>query len=175
MTTMHDAIKTIDELKTITAKLLQTPSKLQAIAASLPVVELTRVTPEGPWAIGHHLCHLRDFEREGVSVRIRKILGGSSPSLADFDGEKLAIDRAYGKQDPMAALADFTIARGATIASLMGVIAADLARTGTLEKVGAITLGRLLSMTREHDDEHIAQIEAVRNRIGTQRRETIQL
>jgi len=170
-----DAIKTIDELRAVTARLIQTPSKLQEIAASLPVPELARITPEGPWAIVHHLCHLRDLEREGFSVRIRKILGGTNPSLPDLDGEKLAIARGYGKQDAMAALAEFTRARGATIASLMGVTETQLALAGTLEKIGAVTLGKVLSMMLHHDEEHIGLIEAVRKRIATQRRETIQL
>jgi hypothetical protein len=37
-----------------------------------------------------HVCHVRDIERDGYRVRIRRLLDENDPSLVSLDGDELA-------------------------------------------------------------------------------------
>lgn len=168
---MVEAVKSVEELKQVVTSLSATPGKLSGIVQVLAGADLQWMPSEGPWAIVQHLCHLRDLEREGFSVRIRKILSGTNPTLPDLDGEKLAIERAYIKQDSKTALADFAKARNETLATIRGLSEAQLALTGTQEKVGPVTLGKVLAMMLHHDREHIELVEGLARKAPSRRGE----
>lgn len=57
------------------------------------------------------VCHVRDIEREGYHLRIRRTLQEDSPLLPSLDSEVLARERRYSASDAAAALADFRAAR----------------------------------------------------------------
>ena len=46
-----------------------------------------------------HACHLRDLEREGYLVRLRRMLFEKAPALEGFDGATIARERNYLEQD----------------------------------------------------------------------------
>lgn len=105
-----------------------------------------------------HVCHLRDIEREGYSVRVRRILTEDVPSLAGLDGDALAVERRYNDDDLARALAAFESARAETMAQLCSIGPTLLARTGYLEHVGSISLHDLLRIACEHDAEHLTAL-----------------
>ena len=66
---------------------------------------------EAEFSLVEHACHLRDLEREGYLVRVRRMLAEKRPELAPFDGAAVAASRAYLSQDARAAARDFEIGR----------------------------------------------------------------
>jgi acetylornithine deacetylase/succinyl-diaminopimelate desuccinylase-like protein len=108
----------------------------------------------GEWGIVEHVCHLRDIESEGYAVRIEQLLREDDPLLRDLDGDRMAVERRYAEQDARDALRAFAEARARSVALLRDADERALAREGTLENVGRVTLAQLVSKLREHDAGH---------------------
>ena len=147
----------------------QTPSLLERSIAQISPAAL-RLRNEDEFSVLENVCHLRDIEIEGYGERIARILREDSPSLADIDGARLAIDRDYNNQDIEAALLAFREARFRNLESLKNLSAEQLERKGTLENVGVITLLQLIQMIQEHDQGHVAELAVIQRR--SQRSET---
>lgn len=109
-----------------------------------------------------HVCHLRDVEQEGYVVRARRIQAEDNPLLDSIDGGKLAVERDYQSQDLAAALIAFTTARNLSIRMLRNATETQRQRPGRIGDSGEVTLGRLVEMMREHDSEHLAELQALR-------------
>ena len=115
-------------------------------------------SPRAGWfCLVEHACHLRDVEREGYLVRVRRMLAEERPVLAGFEGDVVAQARDYRAQDARAAARDFASARRELIASLREVTLADLRRDAVFAGK-TITLTDLVDMIVEHDAEHRRQI-----------------
>ena len=137
-----------------------TPSFLHAaIVRATPRGLRARVSPDA-FCLTEQACHLRDLEREGYAVRLRRMLEESAPSLAGFEGDVVARERNYMVQDPRDAAAEFAVARAAFIACAEKLTDAELARTGTFGG-RTITIRDLLSMMVEHDEGHRGEIAAL--------------
>jgi len=134
------------------------PGFLAAAIAAAAAGEL-RVRP-GPdeFSLVEHACHLRDLEREGYLVRVRRLLRESRPVLEPFDGAAVAAARDYGSQDPRVAAAEFTAARRELVALVAPLTAAQLAREATFEG-RALCLADVVAMIVEHDQGHREEIE----------------
>ena len=143
----------------------RTPESLRRLASGLSDVELRWKPSDEEFSVLEHVCHLSDIEREGYAVRVGRLLGESEPFLPDLDGARLAAERNYQRRTVNEPLDAFSLARGETLARLKNLSAADLARGGTLEGVGALTLGELLARMREHDGEHLRALEDLRRRL----------
>jgi hypothetical protein len=109
-----------------------------------------------------NICHLRDIEVEGYTVRVNKILTENKPMLPDIDGGRLAIDRAYNNQEVDEALEAFALARRQNIAVLLQVNEEQLKRSGFMTGIGEITLEKLLVMMRDHDEGHLEELRRIR-------------
>lgn len=105
-----------------------------------------------------HACHLRDYELEGCQARVRRMLAGGEPFLADFEGDRLARERDYLSQDATRAWVEFAAARTRTLELLAGLTEAQLALTARLGTMGTITLSRLVAIVAEHDADHRGEI-----------------
>ena len=101
------------------------------------------------------ICHLRDLEVEGYTVRIERILNEEQPVLPDIDGGRLAVERDYNGQDIRLALAAFGDARARNVRTVRDLRPHQLSRSGTLHGVGSVTLDKLLAMMHEHDEGHL--------------------
>ena len=114
----------------------------------------------GEFSLREHACHLRDLEREGYLLRVRRMLAETAPELAGFDGTALAQARNYRAQDAHAAARDFAAAR----LELLGIVAAlgeaELAREA-LFGGQRICLVDLIAMIVDHDRSHREEIEAL--------------
>ncbi|HEY2630360.1 MAG TPA: DinB family protein [Usitatibacter sp.] len=115
---------------------------------------------EDGFSLREQACHLRDLEREGYHVRVRRILAEDVPDLAGFDGGTIAKERNYRAQDGRAAARDFAAARAELVATLSRATPEQLAREATLFGK-RITLADLVAMIDEHDQGHRAEIEAL--------------
>ena len=112
------------------------------------------------FSLTEHACHLRDLEREGYLVRVRRILAEDSPELEGFDGTAVARDRDYPAQDPRAAARDFAAARRELLALLLNLEAEAYRREASFGG-RRITLADLVTLIDAHDGEHRAEIERI--------------
>jgi len=144
------------------AVLSEMPDNLKSRLDSLSDEQL-RLKPDGGYfSILENICHLRDIEIEGYGVRLQHMLTEQHPRLPDINGGQLALERRYNEQALQPALDDFIRARHANLKLLEKLRANQLARTGYLEPLGEITLGRLLELWVEHDQGHIRELEKLR-------------
>ena len=119
---------------------------------------------DGEFCLVEHACHLRDLEREGYLVRVRRILAEDVPQLADFDGKAIAEARDYPAQDAHAAAQDFAAARRELLALLVTLSAGDFRREA-LFSGRRITLADLVALIDAHDGEHRQEIERILDHI----------
>jgi len=108
-------------------------------------------------AIGQ-ICHVRDVEIDGYQVRLRRLIAEQNPHLPSLpDG--LAIERRYDASDPDEVLATIRKARAATLAIIGDLTEAQLARPGTFEGYGPITVEALLHYLSSHDQQHLSGLQ----------------
>jgi hypothetical protein len=143
----------------------ETPEVIRSLTENLPVRKLRLKPAKEEFSLLEHVCHLRDIEREGYCVRIAKLLSEEQPFLADIDGAKLAVERNYNSQIFDEALSAFTRARKNSLQTIRPLPTESLKRIGILQNVGTITLEQLLSMMREHDNEHLRALSDLRSQV----------
>jgi hypothetical protein len=111
-----------------------------------------------------HACHLRDLEREGYVVRVRRMIAEKNPALEPFDGGAVAQARDYMAQDAKIAAQEFAAARRETTGLLAALTEQDLAREASFDGE-RITFGDLVAMMVEHDQGHRDEIEVLMDAI----------
>jgi hypothetical protein len=149
------------ELQNLIAFLAETPAVVQQLTTDLSADEQRWQLVPAEFSALEQVCHLRDIEREGYAVRLRRLLAEDEPMLPDVDGAKLARERDYQSQDFNTALTAFADARGANVALVNTLAPAELQRAGTLAGVGQITIARLLELMRAHDEVHRAELHTL--------------
>ena len=123
--------------------------------------------PSETFSALEQVCHLRDIEREGYHVRIRRMLHESHPSLESLDSYEIARERRYESADLDAALAEFGNARAATLEQVRSMSDAQLARTGEFAEYGRLTLRALIHYLRSHDQQHLAGVQWLAGKIAS--------
>lgn len=136
------------------------PAELEAALARMPAQGWTARPCADAFSLVEQACHLRDLEREGYLVRVKRILAESDPELAGFDGAAVAAERDYRSQDAHGAVRDFATAREETVALLAAAPPRGLERTAMFGGE-RISLRDLVSMMLAHDAEHRREIEAL--------------
>ena len=139
------------------------PQIIQDMLAGVSESELSARPLDGSWSILEHICHLRDIEQEGYSVRINQMLNQKNPVLADLDGDKLAQERDYINQDFRSALEIFIANRVDNARTIRDLSPPQLSRQAMFENVGPITFLELLIKMREHDQGHITELTQLLN------------
>jgi hypothetical protein len=113
----------------------------------------------GAFSLLEQVWHLHDIDRLGYLDRVRRALVEKHPVLADVDGDRLAVERAYQKLPLRPGLDELLRARRRTLSRLAKVKDRDLRRPATLEGVGPVTLGELILRWRTHDLGHRVEVE----------------
>ena len=142
------------------------PAFLAGALASAPASELARQPRPGFFSLVEHACHLRDLEREGYLVRVRRMRAEPEPALAPFDGDAVAAVRDYPQQDAFAAAREFAAARAEVVASIATLTPAELAREGTFGDA-RVCFADVIAMMVEHDRGHREEIEALLAGLGS--------
>ena len=122
-----------------------------------------KLSPED-FSLLEHACHLRDLEREGYLVRIRRMIAEPRPALDSFDGTAVAAARDYMAQDARLAAMDFAAARKELTGLLAPLTDVDLNRQGTFEGK-PVRMSDLIGMIVAHDREHRLEMEAVLDQV----------
>ncbi len=156
------------ELRDLLAFLAETPAVVRQLTDALDAAGGRYKPSSSEFSALEQVCHLRDIEREGYAVRLRRLLAEDEPALPDVDGAQLALERDYQREDFAAALAAFAAARRANVAAVAKLSAAQLARAGLFAGVRRVTVADVLAMMREHDEAHRAELQELSARIGAQ-------
>jgi hypothetical protein len=152
------------EFETILLTLESTPALLTRAAAALSPSEARCRPDEKSFSFVENVWHLADLEREGFGLRIRRILSEENPALLNFDGDRIARERAYQEKDVERGLALFARARAQNLEALRRLRRSDWKRSGSQEGVGRVTLADVSRMMAEHDRSHgtdVAEILAI--------------
>jgi len=154
---------TAQEFQQVVSFLEETPGSIRRLAAGMTTQDLKWKPSAEEFSMVEQVCHLRDLEREGYGVRIKRLLTEHDPDLPDFDGSRIASERDYNKQDFDAAFEEFALARAENVRVMRTLLPEQLERGGQLEGVGAITLGKLFLLMREHDQTHREESSRLRS------------
>ena len=136
------------------------PAFVAAAIETASAEELVFRPGEDEFSLTEQACHLRDLEREGYLVRVRRILGEDVPKLEPFDGAAVARSRDYLSQNARSAVREFALARRELLALIANLQEKDLAREATFEGK-RITLADLVAMIADHDRGHREEIEGL--------------
>jgi hypothetical protein len=150
------------DLSTLLAFLEDTPGKLVTLISDLSDAELRWKHSSEEFSALENICHLRDLELQGYAPRIRRMLDETNPVLPDFDGARVAAESSYNDEAPGEALEAFRKTRQENVEKLRGLSSKQLAREGTLEGVGRITLKQLAEKMRGHDEAHLEDLHVLR-------------
>ena len=148
------------EQNALLAELEAMPDHLATAFAALSSEEAAVAGPDGALAPVEQCWHLADLEREGYGLRIERLLRETEPFLPDFDGARIARERAYRSLSLADGLAAFRQARRDNLARLRTLSAEQWQRDGSQEGVGPIALCDVPAMMAEHDAGHRGEIEA---------------
>ena len=146
------------DFETLLLTLESTPALLGRAAAALSSSQARRRPDEGAFSFVENVWHLADLEREGFGLRIRRILTEDDPALANFDGDRIARERAYQERDLERGLAQFARARAQNLETLRRLRPAEWNRSGSQEGVGRVTLSDIPRLMAEHDRSHAADV-----------------
>jgi len=142
-----------------------TPDRLKAALAGVPRKLLTWRPAPGKWSIHEIVCHMRDAERDGYLYRYRRLLAEDNPTFPDVDGDKLALERQYGRMNLREAVWDWRAARKEVLALLKKIRPEQWQRIGTHESLGPMSLEIILKRQALGNDEaHLGQIEHIKKR-----------
>ena len=141
------------------ADLGRMPEELQRRLEGLTEVQLHFKPNPDAFSVLENVCHLRDIEVEGYARRLGLLLREDNPQLPDLDGAALARERAYNEQSLKPALDAFLSMRRRCLDILADLTPEDFIRRGQFEKVGEVTLSRLLELWVDHDREHLKEVD----------------
>ena len=136
------------------------PAWLAGMMRDLSAGESVRRARGGGFAPVEQCWHLAELERDAFALRLRRLREEDRPVLADFDGERAAIDGNYLGRTCADGLAAFAAARRANLDLIASIRAEEWGRAGRQEEVGDVMLCDLPAMMAEHDASHRREIEA---------------
>jgi transcriptional regulator with XRE-family HTH domain len=150
------------------ATLAAMPAKLKAIVDAVPERQWRTRPRGGGFSLVEHLCHLRDIDGDGYSVRIERMLAEERPVLPDINGEQLAAERDYLAQDAREALDAFTTTRWAMVGRLGKLGQAERRRIGLMAGITEIDVDGLVSAMLTHDSEHLDELTTLAAELSAQ-------
>ena len=139
-------------------RLAAMPEFLDAAILAVAHEDLTARPGPEEFSLVEHACHLRDLERDGYLVRVRRVLAERRPALTPFDGTAVAAAGNYLAQDARRAANDFAALRREVIALVEGLAPDQLAREATFDGE-PVCLADVIAMMVEHDRGHREEIE----------------
>src|ERR1700674_2224506 len=146
------------ELETLLLTLESTPLLMARAARGISPTAARRRPASGGVSFVENVWHLADLEREAFAVRIRRILSEEKPTLSNFDGERIARERAYEIKEVAPGLEAFAHARRSNVEALRAVAPSDWRRGAVQDEVGLVRLEDLPRRMAEHDRAHTAEV-----------------
>jgi hypothetical protein len=139
------------------------PDRLQAEVLGLTETVLRFRPAEGEWSIKEVCGHLRDVAQNWYR-RLYTVWSLTDPVFIPFDGEALALDLAYQDADHNAFVAEMREHTLKTVDLLSHAV--DWTRLGQQPGVGRRTMKQFAESLIAHEEDHIAQIRALKAAAG---------
>lgn len=156
------------ERRTVIEDLRRTPARLRELMAGMSEERETHKPRPEAFSARENVHHLHDIEAEGYGIRLLRLLGEPDAVLKDLDGDALARERDYNTKPCQTALEEFVLLRAANVERLQRLEPEDLERKGSWENVGPVTLGKVLTMWRDHDQGHLNEIAWLAGRLSAE-------
>ena len=137
-----------------------TPGRLARAADGVDAARLHSSPAEGEWSPRDILAHLRASD-DILAPRLIQILVRDQSPLPAFDERRWAEVVGYRGIEFQALLATFAARRAELAAMLSRLAPEDWQRAGLHEERGPRTVLQLLRVLLQHEEEHVAQIEAL--------------
>src|SRR5262249_20090138 len=154
---IEQLVAPIEDFAGMIAAIAATPSKVRDIAARIPQDAWTRGPGNGGFSLVEHVCHLRDIDEDGYRERVERILPEERPTLVDLDGDALARERDYQRQNLEEALSSFTGTRWQIATRLAKLTPEDRRRTGFLA-ANELSIDELVGAMLAHDSAHLDEL-----------------
>ncbi len=162
---VYSGESTAEQRRESIARIEQAPARLRAAVADLGPAQLDTEYRPGGWTVRQVVHHLPDSHLNSY-CRFRLALTEENPAVKGYDQESWANlpDARTAPADVSLALLQALHARWVLL--LRSMTPADYARTFLHSELGPLTLDRNLALYAWHGDHHIAQIAALRARMG---------
>jgi hypothetical protein len=149
-----------DQRHELMASLAAMKTALRQAFETLTAEQARTPGPEDAFSPVEQVWHLADLEREGFGLRIRRLQSEVQPHLPDFDGTQVARERNYRLLSLAEGLRAFEAARDANLDTLLALTPDAWSRSGTQDGVGTVSLCDMPAFMRQHDQAHLAEIDA---------------
>ena len=135
-----------------------TPDLLRALLEGISEKQAEWKPAPDRWSIAEVLEHLSHVEAHGFRSRVEQMIAEDNPHLAVYDQLAYAAQGQYTGRDAEESFAHFEEQREDNIEFLNGLPLSVATRTGTHQRLGAITIAQLLSEWAFHDLGHVRQL-----------------
>lgn len=153
------SVPTMEEIEGLLRRLAAAPSRYVAALSRLEDADSISDMHDGEWSPVQVLAHVR-AANDILEPRIFHVLvRENTPLLAYDDGVWAQVAR-YDTLPITESLATMKHKRKELVHMLKGISPEDWQRTGTHEVRGSMSVFDIASYVADHDEEHIAQIEA---------------
>jgi hypothetical protein len=149
------------ELADLLERFRRGPELIAAVITGAAGAELDFVPAPGRWSIRQIVAHLADSEIVGAD-RLRRVIAEANPSLMAYDQDAWAKNLNYGRRKISESLDTLRRLRAGNYDLLKDLPEAALARTGTHNQRGLMTLRQLVEVIAEHAERHARQLEELR-------------
>ncbi len=142
-------------------RLLDAPARIAGAAGSWRPAQLYAAPAAGDWSAAEILAHLRASD-DILAPRVYAMLARDNPPLAAYDERRWAAVAGYAQTEFHDSLTVFTLRRTELVEALRQLAPEDWGRTGAHEERGTISVLDVVTGLVEHEEEHCAQLEALR-------------
>ncbi|MCJ7536642.1 MAG: DinB family protein [Anaerolineales bacterium] len=138
---------------------------LAGLVAGLSEEQLTLKPAENEWSLRDHVAHFYDAQ-EMLDTRLDLMLTHDDPELTALALYDHATEEKGRPATTAGMLAEFLELRAHSITLLEGLPLKDLWRTGRHSEFGRITILRQVAYLAYHEQTHLPEIEALRERFN---------
>jgi hypothetical protein len=149
----------MDDERHLRDRLAAIPRRLEGLIADRADADLRAPAADGGWSPAAILAHLRASD-DIMAPRVYAMLARDAPPLPAFDDRRWAEVAGYAEADVRSSLARFALGRAELVAALDRAGPTGWDRTGLHEERGTVSVRDVLTHLVEHEEEHLAQLEA---------------
>jgi DinB superfamily len=142
------------------ARIGAAPARLAKALKSFSPDVLRRPSQPGKWSPIEIACHLRDVDQL-FTERVTKAAFADRPGFWMMDNDVVADKLRYRDADPTSVLKEHRRRREDLASLLRSLPHGAWQRTGLHPKRGEVTIEQLAEVIAQHDEDHLAQIEAL--------------
>lgn len=154
-------METAAQIDDLLARLAGIPGRVASAVAGWSESQLRAPSASGEWSAAAIFAHMRAAD-DIVAPRAFMILTRDQAPLAAYDERRWAEVVGYAQADFQTSLQAFTLRRAELVGVLRRAVSEDWQRTGIHEVRGSLSLLEVVAGLVEHEEEHCAQLAALR-------------